>query len=140
MKLEICVLNSFIRIARSDAENTCVILLHEIKNTFRQSRELSDEGITPSLPAPPQHPVPSAGIDPGRTERRGHHPLSQSGPAERTAAGAEASPEISEIDRRLGELHEFLRRAKGGGLGDGGITVPVVSSRRGDASLENGNS
>lgn len=61
-------------------------------------------------------------------------------------AVAEASPEISEIDRRLGELHEFLRRAKGGGVvgrgrdgdGDGGILVPAMQPLRGDAGVEDG--
>lgn len=57
-------------------------------------------------------------------------------------AGTEASPEISDIDRRLGELHEFLRRAKGGGGvgggkdGNGGIPVPAMHSRRADADIE----
>lgn len=36
------------------------------------------------------------------------------------APGAGAGREMSDIDRRLGELHDFLRRAKAGSTGSGG--------------------
>lgn len=64
-------------------------------------------------------------------------------------ADREAGREISDIDRRLGELHEFLRRAKaggGGGAGGGGSplppppgpVLPIARSREG--SLNEGSS
>lgn len=51
------------------------------------------------------------------------------GSSERTAGVAykpsmEAGREISDIDRRLGELHEFLRRAKAGSTG-GVLPLPL---------------
>ena len=61
-------------------------------------------------------------------------------PAERDAAGAEAGREITDIDRRLGELHEFLKRAKAG-VGTG-VRVPLpppsLSRRAGDGLPANG--
>jgi len=41
-----------------------------------------------------------------------------------SGADTDAGREISDIDRRLGELHEFLRRAKEGGVG--GLPLPPL--------------
>lgn len=44
-------------------------------------------------------------------------PQRRSSTAAASGADAQAGREISDIDRRLGELHEFLKKAKEGGLG-----------------------
>ena len=59
-----------------------------------------------------RHVAPSVGEEKQRQQRQ-----RQSGAATAPDMDAQAGREISDIDRRLGELHEFLKRAKEGGLG-----------------------
>ena len=53
----------------------------------------------------------------GRGERQQQRRGSRSTTSTASGMDEQAGREISDIDRRLGELHEFLKRAKEGGLG-----------------------
>lgn len=109
--------------------------LQEQRQRQEQPRLPSDDAFNPSLRSSSRYPAGStAGNDVEQRHPGGSQGYDDMGVDSDTdvaaAAGdggaSEAGREISDIDRRLGELHDFLRRAKGGAGGSSLTADPTA--------------